>query len=481
MPYSSEPEVSIVIAAYGRPDVLIWAIKSVLAQTWQDWELIIVGDACPCTTKMMAIEKELVSDDRIKFFNLLLNVGDQSGPNNFGVAHARGRYIAFLNQDDLWFPEHLLLCMEHMDSSGADIVFTYSGAMVSTSENELVSGNWLGGLTGIPKNGGFDSSTTFAPASSWLIKRELVKTVGPWKSAAECVIAPSQDFLFRAWRQKLRIRSCPELTVLTFSSGGRRNSYLEDLSYEQRWWFETVGLNDDARSALWIKLAYIHPSPPAYAFLQVFTIILHFLMRGLAQLGVEPLAIVYRVRNGLEKGQYIDKLRKTRGLETLGGKERTIQRMRRRAVEKTCKYSWGNVIDFSVRGNAHAYQLEGWSLPEAWGTWTEGEQATLLIRFAEVIYSEFILNLNAQGFAAESGRKQRVIVLINGVEHACLQWLEPSFMIMTVTLSSDMISAEGFIAITFKLLDCIAPAKVAPVNDFRRLGIAVNTFVVQHC
>src|SRR3954449_1280859 len=98
------PAVSIVVATYNRSNVLELAIASARAQTFTDWEMHVVGDACTDDSEQVVAS---FADPRIHWTNLPVNHGDQSGPNNHGVERSRGRYVAFLNQDDLWFPDHL--------------------------------------------------------------------------------------------------------------------------------------------------------------------------------------------------------------------------------------------------------------------------------------------------------------------------------------------------------------------------------------
>src|SRR5262245_25925832 len=98
------PKVSIITATYNRSNVLRYAITRVLGQTCTDWEWLIVGDGCTDDTAAVVGR---VGDERIRFTNLPKNHGEQSAPNNAGVALAAGTYIAFLNHDDLWFSDHL--------------------------------------------------------------------------------------------------------------------------------------------------------------------------------------------------------------------------------------------------------------------------------------------------------------------------------------------------------------------------------------
>src|SRR3712207_6530544 len=98
------PRVTVVVATYHRPVLLRRALASLLAQSVAEWECLVIGDAVTDDTADVVWSFD---DPRLRFHNLPENVGDQSGPNNDGVRRAGAPIIAFLNQDDLWFPDHL--------------------------------------------------------------------------------------------------------------------------------------------------------------------------------------------------------------------------------------------------------------------------------------------------------------------------------------------------------------------------------------
>src|SRR4051812_3572761 len=98
------PFFSVVLATYNRSRFIVPTIRSILNQTEQSFELIVVGDACDDDTA--AVVSSLASP-RIVWRNLAARCGSQSGPNNEGIALARGQWIAYIGHDDVWSPDHL--------------------------------------------------------------------------------------------------------------------------------------------------------------------------------------------------------------------------------------------------------------------------------------------------------------------------------------------------------------------------------------
>jgi glycosyltransferase involved in cell wall biosynthesis len=209
MPFAG---VSIVVATYNRSNVLALAIESAIAQTHEDWRMHVVGDACTDDTEAVVAS---FGDDRISFVNLAVNHGDQSIPNNHGVASARGRFIAFLNHDDLWFPDHLERCLAWLEESPAGGVYAPAGIVGPDGDVELWP-SWTGR---------FEPTRVQAPASGWVLRRETVERVGPWRGRHECFEIPSRDWLLRALRRGESIDQLPYLTVLAPQSGARPGSY----------------------------------------------------------------------------------------------------------------------------------------------------------------------------------------------------------------------------------------------------------------
>lgn len=298
------PLVSVLIATYNRSNVLALAVDSVLRQTLASWELWVVGDACTDdTAEVMA----RVADPRVRFVNLDHHGGEQSGPHNEGFRRARGRYIAYLNHDDLWLADHLETAVAALEETGADLVFT------------LVDQVLPGGRTRV-----LGASPThryepylFVPVSAWVLRRELLEEIGPWRSARECYEGPSENLMFRAWRAGKDMRLAPWLTVVMLPSGMREGSYAkrevaEHLAYRDR--MREPAFREHELTAL----AWQHAASEWMPGVVWRAAVRNSARRALAALGIHPM----RVRRFLQyrrKGGFIEHLRRRRGLPPLRG------------------------------------------------------------------------------------------------------------------------------------------------------------------
>jgi len=99
------PKISIIIPTYNQASLLPRAIKSVLNQTFKDFELIIVDDGSTDDTKMI-VDSFSKNDFRIKYI-WQKNSGSPSKPRNTGIKHSRGMYICLLDSDDQWLAEKI--------------------------------------------------------------------------------------------------------------------------------------------------------------------------------------------------------------------------------------------------------------------------------------------------------------------------------------------------------------------------------------
>ncbi|HEU5067776.1 MAG TPA: glycosyltransferase family 2 protein [Sphingomicrobium sp.] len=119
----SDQLVSIIMPAYKVAAVISDSIQSVVDQTYADWELLIAEDCGPDNTREV-VRTWSERDSRIKLIEMSENGGPATARNG-ALAHARGRWIAFLDSDDQWLPQKLERQLAfHRSRSGAKISFT---------------------------------------------------------------------------------------------------------------------------------------------------------------------------------------------------------------------------------------------------------------------------------------------------------------------------------------------------------------------
>jgi teichuronic acid biosynthesis glycosyltransferase TuaG len=112
--------VSIIMPAYNSADYIGLSIQSVLNQTVSDWELLIADDASTDNTVDVAASFQ---DSRIIYMRSEENLGS-AGARNLALRKARGRYVAFLDSDDIWEAEKLERQLAYMKSTGCTISCT---------------------------------------------------------------------------------------------------------------------------------------------------------------------------------------------------------------------------------------------------------------------------------------------------------------------------------------------------------------------
>ncbi|MEK6259465.1 MAG: glycosyltransferase family 2 protein [Planctomycetota bacterium] len=313
----SEPLISIIVATYNRSNVLALAIETVRWQTRRDWELLVVGDACTDDTEQVVASLAGV-DSRIHFFNLEQNVGEQSGPNNAGFQQARGRYIAYLNHDDLWLPDHLETLVTAVEQSGADLVFS----LIDLVQREGL--NLLSRVEPVTRH----APPIGIPASCWLLRREMIEELGGWRFYQECYSVPSQDWLFRAWKAGKNLYSVPRLTVVAIQSGARRGAYSHRQDEEHQMYFGRITHEPDFREK---ELAAMGFASEAEALRHrqremvwwrrpLYKLPLRLARRMICRLclaaGIDPSGVLRFVLDR-RKGGFIDHLRQRRGLPAL--------------------------------------------------------------------------------------------------------------------------------------------------------------------
>lgn len=116
------PTVSIITPTYNSADFVAETIAAIQAQTYTNWELLITDD-CSTDNTVDIVRKYAEQDKRIKLFTLDKNGGGGVARNN-SIAKAQGRYIAFCDSDDRWYPEKLEKQIAYMQKMDCALSYT---------------------------------------------------------------------------------------------------------------------------------------------------------------------------------------------------------------------------------------------------------------------------------------------------------------------------------------------------------------------
>lgn len=153
--------VSIIVPTYNTEKFIRSTIESVQNQTYANWEMVLVDDAS--TDKTVSIIKEFAQqDNRIKLFELQENRGNGFA-RNAALEKATGKYIAYLDADDLWFPQKLEKQINFLKANNLHFTFSFYDSIDEEGNNlnrrvespnpltykQLFFCNYVGNLTAI--------------------------------------------------------------------------------------------------------------------------------------------------------------------------------------------------------------------------------------------------------------------------------------------------------------------------------------------
>lgn len=127
------PQVSIITPCYNSAYFIAETIQAIQAQTFTDWELLITDD-CSNDNTVEIIQRFINTDPRIKLFSLEKNGGGGAARNN-SIERASGRYIAFCDSDDRWYPTKLEKQVAFMQKK--DCALSYSSYMTCDEWGEI--------------------------------------------------------------------------------------------------------------------------------------------------------------------------------------------------------------------------------------------------------------------------------------------------------------------------------------------------------
>ena len=160
MGVKKEALVSIVMPAYNCEDFIGITLDSVINQTYQNWEVIVVDD-CSTDNTAKLVQEYVKKDNRIKYHKLDKNSGAAVARNK-AVDLANGKYMAFLDSDDVWFPEKLTKQIGYMEENA----YTFTCTSYTKIDEE---GEYLGRTIGVRKQSDYNDILKKNPGNSTVV------------------------------------------------------------------------------------------------------------------------------------------------------------------------------------------------------------------------------------------------------------------------------------------------------------------------
>jgi len=190
----SWPKVSVIISTFKRPEMLVEAVDSVLDQTFSDFEIIVVDDGSETAIEALKPLAAKAEERSVGLYVMGLeeNSGYQSVPKNMGLLRASGSYIAYLDDDNLWDPEHLDVLVTDIEKMGTDAVYSRwryvgDGPMSGTDFPYTGMTNiTAAGLLAGPMNNFIDTSAMLISKAAFVAKlghkmwNEEIRRFGDW-------------------------------------------------------------------------------------------------------------------------------------------------------------------------------------------------------------------------------------------------------------------------------------------------------------
>jgi teichuronic acid biosynthesis glycosyltransferase TuaG len=191
--------VSIITPTFNAEKYIRSTLQSVLNQSYQNWEMILADDASTDRT-VSIIEEFAQKDNRIKLFKLAENSGNGFA-RNVALEKAAGKYIAYLDADDLWFPEKLEKQIQFLKTNNVPFTFSFYDCIdeegnnlnrrvespLNLTYNQLFYCNYVGNLTAIYDADYFGKITLEASQKrqDWRLWLTILKQIKRTKPVSE--------------------------------------------------------------------------------------------------------------------------------------------------------------------------------------------------------------------------------------------------------------------------------------------------------
>jgi len=200
---TSRPKVTVVIPTYNQAAFLRQAINSVCCQTCSSWEAVIINNYSDDDSEAVVAS---FSDARIRLENFR-NHGIIAASRNQGIRLAQGDYIAFLDSDDIWYPEKLERCLNALESSGVEAV--------CHGERWTGSDGYRRDVRYGPESRATFKSLLFRgnriSTSATVVRRSALLDVGGFEEREDFVTAEDYDLWLRLVKRGMRFVFIPDI------------------------------------------------------------------------------------------------------------------------------------------------------------------------------------------------------------------------------------------------------------------------------
>ena len=170
------PLVSIIVPTYNRPDLLDQALRSILKQVYKNYEIMVINDGGVEVHRVIDSNNE---DGNIVYLKHDTNRG-VAAARNTGISRARGKYIAYLDDDDQYYPDHLATLVGFLENSDYKIAYTDANVVYQRQKG----GRYLEVKKGVLYSRDFDSwrilAENYIPTLCLLQEKSCLEESGPF-------------------------------------------------------------------------------------------------------------------------------------------------------------------------------------------------------------------------------------------------------------------------------------------------------------
>lgn len=171
----ARPAVSVIVPTHDRPETLRVALESILAQTYRDFEIVVVNDH---GADVQHVLDALDTEGRISYVRHGVNRG-LAAARNSGLGVARGRWVAYLDDDDRFYPEHLETLVGFLENAGAPVVYSDAIRVIQSKRDD---GRYATVARDLPYSNEFDRHRLLVnnqfPVLCVMHERRCLDTVG---------------------------------------------------------------------------------------------------------------------------------------------------------------------------------------------------------------------------------------------------------------------------------------------------------------